>query len=288
MTYRTFLTTFVGSGGRVPKQLGLPTGTVLLPDYVKLVNGRLLWSLSTTENLRWAEPDGRLLENFARLAQAPDVDIEEFARTWGVLGICKHGMPHTHNPSPVPIHVAGTLTERQLALLLASSCVPRRDRNRPGLWSEQLSSWKTYANQVTAMISIAQALDGGKRGSKTNWTLLCGTAESVYQMSLDTQWLRLTLVVNGWLEMANVRPVVDLDRNGPQVILSGSATLFGAIALQMASVLTRADSLSICANCGSTFQPSRKPRKGQRSFCTDCANNRTYSKHAMRIRRQVS
>ena len=36
-----------------------------------------------------------MLESFIKLAQAPDRSIESFAKRWGVLGICEHGLKPT-------------------------------------------------------------------------------------------------------------------------------------------------------------------------------------------------
>src|ERR1044072_7297858 len=38
----------------------------------------------------------RLLREFVLLAAAPKKEILMFAHRWGVLGLCKHGLPATH------------------------------------------------------------------------------------------------------------------------------------------------------------------------------------------------
>ena len=39
-----------------------------------------------------------MLENFLRLHEQSDESIRVFASRWGPLGICMHGLPHTHWP----------------------------------------------------------------------------------------------------------------------------------------------------------------------------------------------
>jgi len=45
-----------------------------------------------------AMPGDKMLESFVRLHRKSDQDIRNYAAKWGPLGICRHGLPHTHWP----------------------------------------------------------------------------------------------------------------------------------------------------------------------------------------------
>jgi len=43
---------------------------------------------------KWAErPSARLLWDFSQLAKAPNEEIEKYAKKWGCLALCPHGIP---------------------------------------------------------------------------------------------------------------------------------------------------------------------------------------------------
>src|SRR5690242_5744761 len=47
-------------------------------------------------------PPEDLLDRFCELADESGERIERFAEQWGPLGLCKHGVPHTHRPFRTP------------------------------------------------------------------------------------------------------------------------------------------------------------------------------------------
>jgi hypothetical protein len=96
----------------------------LVPGKVKIQNGRLRWDFRlpggkaskrvtmTAANLR------KLLGDFLELAdsKASDAQIEDFARHWGVLGLCWHGLPRNH----LPLHFPPRYAREQIELAAKS------------------------------------------------------------------------------------------------------------------------------------------------------------------------
>src|ERR1017187_5290513 len=53
------------------------------------------------------KPPADLLERFCRIAESDDTDaaVEAFARRWGMLGLCAHGLPYRHVPIDIGPYV---------------------------------------------------------------------------------------------------------------------------------------------------------------------------------------
>jgi hypothetical protein len=103
--------------------------------------------------LLWDRPS---LWSFLPLARAPDGEIIQFARAWGPLGICIHGMTVSH---------AG-----ECQLLRWEDCPWLSDEERPldpddaappEYW-EPLAAWRFYARQFAAILVIASELSKGR------------------------------------------------------------------------------------------------------------------------------
>ena len=91
------------------------------------------------------------LQRFVGLAKAPEEKIAEFARQWGVLGICEHGIPGIHE-----------------------ACRPGdwMRHNSEVWWLEPLDVWRGYANKFGAMLRVAANVSEGGDGSDEDWELL--------------------------------------------------------------------------------------------------------------------
>lgn len=73
---------------------------VIIPSSVELKNEGLQWRIAYPIKCK---PTGKgLLEDFVKLDGAPDEAVRDYARNWGVLEICKHGYPRSHNQSTWP------------------------------------------------------------------------------------------------------------------------------------------------------------------------------------------
>ena len=93
------------------------SGELVVPEVVELHDDeeRLWWAapLTTRKNPR------RLLEGFLELGEASSQRIRDYARQWGVLGICQHGLPYTHNGN------VGTPQNRTTADVILGMCAAR-------------------------------------------------------------------------------------------------------------------------------------------------------------------
>src|SRR5262249_37672733 len=70
-----------------------PSAALRVPDAIAVNEGILWWA----ERRRTHRRSGRaLLEQFIRLHREPPAAVEAFARRWGVLRLCTHGLPCTH------------------------------------------------------------------------------------------------------------------------------------------------------------------------------------------------
>jgi hypothetical protein len=80
-------------------------------------------------------------------------------------------------------------------------------------------------------------------------------------------WVRT--VVNRWLLLGDVRPELS-DPLGPASLRLSTKT-FGALAVQLSLVATRAQGLALCSACAAPFlRQGRQPKPGQRTYCERC------------------
>ena len=73
-----------------------------VPNSVELKGEALLWDVTKNQTIK-VHPGRSMLDDFIRLHNAQPDQILKYAMRWGVLGICKHGLPASHSyPSFVP------------------------------------------------------------------------------------------------------------------------------------------------------------------------------------------
>lgn len=72
--------------------------------------------------------------------------------------------------------------------------------------------------------------------------------------------------VNELLELARVAPRLNWSGDRARVELVGYE-LFGSLIRQLLFAIGRVDALAVCAGCGRSFVPGRRPRADQRSWC---------------------
>lgn len=237
-----------------------------VPVVIELAEDRLLWE-SVPGRRTASRPE--LFEEFVRLADRPAESIRDYARRWGVLGICKHGLPLTHNPPPVPY----PLTPVAMTWCRPMPWKERPRRNQERFW-EPLEAWRRYSRQSRAILNIAGYLHGGKVGRLNDWRAIYyrlpeGDAIPYWKQSVSNDWSGVCHIVNEWLAIARVR--VELARDdGRPVVQLGGGTLLGAIALQLALAISRTDGLAICSGCGVSYMPTRCPSAGRRRYCQAC------------------
>jgi hypothetical protein len=244
----------------------LSTDVLIVPKRIELTRGRLVWSLpirrkrdrgpadTFREGMRRMVvhsrqvPSEGLLKEFVRLADAPEERFLEFARKWGVFGICKHGLPASHNPgrhNHVELSATQleafrrTPTAKWMVRMLTDSeeeggkppharlpppSAPRRSsvgrpcRPRPvskdSPWRgwEPISAWRQYSGHARAILrTAARAREGDLRWRQDEWDALWGFSFPAPQgvaRSHAEIWELLAGFVNDWLEVGNVRPTL--------------------------------------------------------------------------------
>lgn len=210
-----------------------------------------------------------MLEGFLRLASGPEARILQYARKWGVLGLCKHGLPYLGMP------------HTRLAW-----CELQRERGTGahyGAW-ESFDSWRLYSKSAGSVLSVAAYLHRDRLAPADDVRAACALVTPTVQRllghepedsvaTLDDQRVLVDGLVNLWLWLGGVRIVFDWSRQGAVIGLGGHAWhhgLFGALAVQLMLAVCRSDGLALCSACSKPYAPRRRLKARQRSYCPKC------------------
>jgi len=120
-----------------------------VPEDIELRRDRLCWRPSKpssefpgfTYAYTKRTPGPGVLEHFVALSDAPDEDILRYARHWGVLTICHHGLPASHGDHCRPMTLPG--------------------RGRYVFW-EPIESWRYFARHAKGILEMAAATYNGQ------------------------------------------------------------------------------------------------------------------------------
>ena len=202
----------------------------------------------------WFRPGPTMLAQFVGLRDAEPERILAYARRWGVLGICPHGLPSSHNP-----------TQDLGAGEVIEGCEGIGRLNDEGQWvfREPIAAWHRFATEAYAIAATAARLRG------------YGSGPDLSPHGRLTLTLRLWKALNRWLALGGVGPAIILHPDWPKVEPEralvptiGAPGLFGALALRLSLASTGAAGLAPCAGCGEWFSPSVTPRTGERQWCS--------------------
>ena len=209
----------------------------------------------------WTAPDSSLrsndrgiLEGFLKLAEASPDTIVRYAKRNGVLLLCHHGYPASHNPGQEPVahHPEGVDLSR------VDHCGP--------CFIEPLKHWRTYSSKAKTLLSIASQIHRDIRPEDKLWGVLGRDrpGEKFSEAEL------LAAKINYWIRIGGVCPQLEWDQaNRARVEVQGYG-LFGALARQLLFAISRIKALAFCSGCGLPFQPTRRPVENQRSWCPEC------------------
>lgn len=274
-------------------------GLIDVPD-VRLDGDWLVWEWQGPRK-RYRPADG-LLEEFLELATAPTAGIYKFARRYGVLEICRHDLPSTHNPQPPAGVVWPIRMDDDRACHAPASRrwngQPFKDFQElhaaPIEQREHVSAWRAFAREAAGILRVASALHAERETTASDWQDVfdrdpfiraTGQGQPIPWWPINIKryralWcgdhMRLASKVNDWVVMANLRPMLEWSPGPPRVVFKaanardGRTTLFSALALQVLLTVSGAKGLAICSGCQSPFSPARRPRKNQRSYCDEC------------------
>ena len=200
-----------------------------------------------------------LLSEFIALADSPDERILEYARRFGSFGFCKHGDPRHR------LRVEGCG-----ALIVSDG-----GRNETGQLREALQWWRNLARHARALLNVAVQLSGRKLKPITlmqlNPGLIFATELQYKELSRNPE-ASVAYGLDLWLRFFQVRPRASYDPllRRFEIRISGSPALAGALALQIMLALAGSAGIAICASCGKTFPPSRRPNPNRKSYCKSC------------------
>lgn len=257
------LSAIVGEDGKVDR----PSAAAgwILPGRAWIEGDVLRWE---DEPIRETWGDSDMLAAFIALAD-PESDVPAFAERYGVLRLCEHELPASHNPVPPPWLLRSTRT---------GGC--------SGLDEEPALIWRIFAAQARAILNIAAAVRAGRPGPERDWSLIysrSGRAAPWWRQDATIDALKLAQVVNEWLYMGNVRPSLQ----GRELRMVSTGGLFGALAVRLASAVAVAQAIYLCDGCGQPIDVGnrgRRPQAGRRAFCESCRERGVPAK----IRAQVA
>lgn len=252
-------------GGYIRQEISLPVESpafipvdeLRVQKVIDLVGSNLIWK--PDGNFVKKDADEKLVFNFSNLALAEPDEILRFARKWGGLGICEHGLPAPHNPRPV-----------SLSPNLNSECKPS------GL--EPTEVWNQFARLFRAMLSIGANLRKNMRGNEGDWCFVLQGLQDYNLPSTITEERRLLeRILNLLLLMCDVRPQLQLEPANLKMCRSSSSGLFGVLTVQLISGVVRTNGFVICSACGKSGlyedlrgSRLRAPKAGARFYCGHC------------------
>jgi hypothetical protein len=209
-----------------------------------------------------AEQSGRgILDDFILLCARGDDAILKYARTWGVLELCAHNLPSSHEfslgaplriPSPIPKPPTGF---RQW--------FHNDPRQCPPTGREPLATWRHFSEQAKALLNIAADLQLSRLGKAEDWgKLLQGRYSPASSLEAHRSCLRDA--VEAWLKLGRIKPTIDDMTTG---LTWTGADLFGELAVQIALAAKAMDGQVLCVACGKEYQPKRLVIRRGFNFC---------------------
>ena len=218
-----------------------------------------LRSNETGAPYRAQNPRG-MLDAFRQIRDADDV--LRFAQRYGVMWMCRHGLPSAHNPPSV-----GTRGCRPLGVA-------------SGEIRESISHWLRLANAVDAFVQLVPPIRDEQPGPDQAWGLLLDLHPGIEEW-VDGQASvggrdplvrrrALETVINWWLDWGGARWHLNwLDPADPKVSMLTSST-FGVLATQLSLALAGAQDLAVCNGCARAYTRKKRPQSGRRNYCENC------------------
>jgi hypothetical protein len=213
-------------------------------------------------------PNSRLLFDFVALAEAPAAQIEAYAKQWGVLGLCCHGVPtgraygfhladleqrHHRVPLPPSASFVQRLADEKLKAIpedppisvLPGQLVCGATRREP------LERWRT----------LARVFDG----HLDNIERLLNNPQSAPYVVAHLNDFAATF--------GHLRPVVVQAGSSYTLRLAGSLAMAGlaaALAYQLMIAVTGGNGWLICAECGKWFESGVWRSPDRAAYCQKC------------------
>jgi hypothetical protein len=239
-----------------PKPI-VQTSEVPVPPEIETDESHLYWSIRRHDDIRLIRPNRITLDQFLVLADGDPEQICRFARKYGVLGICVHGKPSSHN--------------------LDCDLVP----GLPGLsgWAEPLDRWRHYARQFKAVLRIIGETNQDRLGRAEDWALLDPqqdptfsnpTQKTVFTAGVAGARKRICGIISDFVVLGAVMPELFADGPDWKVYYHsvGSNRLFGSLVIQLILAIAGVDGFATCSACGNPYLPERFPKTAQNNYCS--------------------
>jgi hypothetical protein len=260
-----------------------------VPAVVELEGTHLRWSFCDGDQLgKVISPRPGLLEAFVALVDASPEAIRDYARKWGVLWICDHGVPAGHSMPRLPLEdVMNELTE----VRGVRGCEPR---GWPNACLEPVAAWYRLAREAHSILNVVAKLREKKPSQRGDWQMV--VSRIWHGMDGGHPWLDalnqpentisargfIENSVNRWLGYGAVQPILVWSTKKHPTITFDGYGLFGALALQLLGVVS-GGGWDICSACGRMFDPSpRRRNPNRRHYCNECRASGTPQRDAMR------
>jgi hypothetical protein len=258
------------------------TRAYLRPASIELDGDTLVWANGRDDEGMWQrrrQPGKGMLEGFIVLANARPEGILRYARKWGVLDLCHHGLPHTHNAAPPPFGPVPTEEEYRA---IHAQCLPAL--------REPLAIWRRYSAQMGALLKLAAQFYAEDEGEPldTEWLRDYGL-QGWKRSSRATAFSLLANPLDRWLSDSGVRHRLKypegerystklrrvINPKRPTIIIGGpgaivSEGLFGNLVIQLLLAITDSRGYARCSHCGNWYSPTRAPNARRRNFCARC------------------
>lgn len=254
----------------------IQTSEIPIPPEIAIIGDRICWSIRNWKRIRLVRPRRAMLDQFLSLSNAAAEQICTFARKYGVLAICEHGKPTSHN--------------------LDCEMAPCPEING---WSEPLDRWRYYAKQFQAVLRIADRLNRNELGSREDWVVLDPQQDPNFRTATSKTFMaagvagarnRLASIVNDFLDLGAVRPELCVDGPNWRVYYHSVAgnTLFGAIAIQLVLAVASVDGFATCSACGNPYLPERTPKVNQNNYCSKGCRQKGQARASQKYRQRQS
>lgn len=283
-------------------------GNWIKPGEIDLDGDNLIWRENNSQWITATEEKMHtMLSRFIKLEYADKQQILDFARRYGVLGICQHQLPATHNQplSKLPLWLDYRCPNCKGSVSLFCTPQQRQDKwtNTPDrTYFEPIERWFYFAQKARATINIAEALGSQepKKGDSKDWEdvreWLTGNAVPATNHISSLRFV-FSDVINAWLEITGVRLMFGWMVNStfkfasPPPWVSPTGGILPPLAVYIMLLVNRSRGLAICSNpeCGSIFSLNKKqPKKSvnRGSYCPACRKGKASSRKATRMYQQ--
>src|SRR5262249_52748647 len=141
---------------------------------------------------------------------------------------------------------------------------------------EPIALWQQYAKRARLLLKVAAHLTRGEIFRPATWFQEENPNEEIptteflrgwYGVTLDRQRHRLAMLVNEWLWLGDVRPVLVWNKDACAMQLNfGSpyyGLIFGALGIELMLAISRQGDFATCSGCGQPYvRAKRRPKAG--------------------------